>query len=168
MSRRYISQKNVNERDNYNERNDDLKSEEYDDIVITQRMRRTKQGRAGNSELDNKFNKTLAKSFFEQQDKKRDELIDKQKSEIVEHSKVIDKLITFIKKEFKESKLDDIDADDPEQLIGYYFKVNEKKYGDIREEMMEVQARHKETAQTNSKLMFQNDELNIRINELKT
>lgn len=35
--------------------------------------------------------------------------------------------------------MDDIDADDPEQLIGYYFKVNEKKYVDIREEMQELQ-----------------------------
>lgn len=94
-------------------------------------------------------------------------MIDKQKSEIVEHSKVIDKLITFIKKEFKDRKLDDIDADDPEQLIGYYFKVNEKKYGDIREEMMEVQALQKETAQTNNKLTFENEELNIRVDELK-
>jgi hypothetical protein len=50
--------------------------------------------------------------------------------------------------------LDDIDADDPEQLIGYYFKVNEKKYGDIREEMMEAQALQKETAQANNKLAF--------------
>jgi hypothetical protein len=51
-------------------------------------------------------------------------LIDRQKGQIVEHSKVIDKLIGFIKKEFKDRKLDDIDGDDPEQLIGYYFKVN--------------------------------------------
>ena len=35
--------------------------------------------------------------------------------------------------------MDDIDADDPEQLMGYYFRVNEKKYVDIRQELIEVQ-----------------------------
>lgn len=60
--------------------------------------------------------------------------------------------------------MDDIDADDPEQLIGYYFKVNEKKYVDIREEMQELQ---KQTAKTVNNLVFQNDQLNIRLGDLK-
>ena len=29
--------------------------------------------------------------------------------------------------------MDEIDADDPEQLMGYYFRVNQKKYVDIKE-----------------------------------
>lgn len=55
----------------------------------------------------------MTKSFFQEQQKARDTLIGKQQSELKEHEKVIDKLITFIKKEFKEKKLDEIDADDP-------------------------------------------------------
>ena len=42
----------------------------------------------------------------------------------MEHEKIIFKLITFIKKEFKDSKMEDIDGDDPEQLMGYYFRLN--------------------------------------------
>ena len=28
--------------------------------------------------------------------------------------------------------MEDIDGDDPEQLMGYYFRLNEKKYVDIK------------------------------------
>lgn len=48
----------------------------------------------------------MSKSFFKEQQKARDSLIAKQNTELVEHEKVIDKLITFIKKEFKEKKME--------------------------------------------------------------
>jgi hypothetical protein len=35
--------------------------------------------------------------------------------------------------------MEDIDADDPEQLISYYFRVNEKKYVDIKTELKELE-----------------------------
>jgi hypothetical protein len=50
----------------------------------------------------------MTKSFFKDQQRARDTLITKQNVELVEHEKVIDKLITFIKKEFKERKMDEI------------------------------------------------------------
>ncbi len=35
--------------------------------------------------------------------------------------------------------MDDIDANDPEKLMGYYFRLNEKKYVDIKQELIEAQ-----------------------------
>ncbi len=101
----------------------------------------------------------MTKSFFQEQQKARDTLIGKQQSELKEHEKVIDKLITFIKKEFKEKKLDEIDADDPEQLMGYYFRVNEKKYVDIKEEMKEIENEKKFVEKENNSLKEEKTEL---------
>lgn len=64
--------------------------------------------KAKGSKLNSAFQTTMTKSFFKDQQKARDTLITKQNVELVEHEKVIDKLITFIKKEFKERKMDEI------------------------------------------------------------
>lgn len=56
---------------------------------------------------------------------------------------MIDKLITFIKKEFKDKKMEDIEGEDPEQLMSYYFRVNEKKYVDIKTEMKGLEVEKK-------------------------
>lgn len=65
------------------------------------------------SKLNNAFETATTKSFFQEQQKARDTLIAKQTTELQEHEKVIDKLITFIKKEFKDKKLEEIEGDDP-------------------------------------------------------